>query len=274
MISRDGTLTILDQFEADHRLPKFQKRAKVSDEESDAEDGFSITSNSFRATFSSNSIMVAGDVVSKTPSWWERWVPALFKASEPEPTMTIEDFFKSVKNSAQEVQAVETRLDGYKRALEDANRNGQVALVERLSKDIAAVRAETQLHAAGFGRYVTEETLVRFVKECPKGLRLDYIRNFMRVIPTEVSAKKNYCDELGIFDNYAVLHYDPEGKAWAETEEEKERRKDPILFGLLAGRRRLYFDWVDEHCDLTLEQIADLLGEDAIANVPAGFVCE
>jgi hypothetical protein len=85
MISRDGTLTILDQFEADHRLPKFQKRAKVSDEESDAEDGFSITSSSFRATFSSNSIMVAGDVVSKTPSWWERWSPPSSKRASPSP---------------------------------------------------------------------------------------------------------------------------------------------------------------------------------------------
>ncbi len=50
----------------------------------------------------------------------------------------------------------------------------------------------------------------------------------------------------------------------------------PILFGVIKGRRRLYFvgDWVDEFCDLTFDQIADALGKDNIGSVPKDFVVE
>lgn len=42
-----------------------------------------------------------------------------------------------------------------------------------------------------------------------------------------------------------------------------------ILFGLIEGRRRLYVvgDWVDEICDLTMDQIADSIGNDAIGEI-------
>jgi hypothetical protein len=76
-------------------------------------------------------------------------------------------------------------------------------------------------------------------------------------------------DALGIFDNYVVLHYDPDGKATQMTEAEIAAKKDPILFGVIQHRRRLYFiaDWVDEQCDLTLDQIADTLGSKAIEHL-------
>ncbi len=286
MITRNGKLDIFERFEVDRQLPKFKRKQRRADSSrsnfADSEEGeeeSSISFSQFQVVSRDNAIMVTEQPVPLVRPWWRRvldllWAkPTMVGPLEPIPTMTIEEFFAGVRNTAEEIHVVETRLAGFKKALQDAERNGQVALREQLAKDIAAVRAETQLVAMGQRRFVTEETLVEFVKKCPKGLRLDFIRNFMRVIPDEVAAKKARCDELGLFDNYAVLHYDPEGKAWAETEEEIARRKDPILFGLMLGRRRLYFvaDWVDEHCDLTLEQIADLLGEGAISEVPEKY---
>jgi len=46
----------------------------------------------------------------------------------------------------------------------------------------------------------------------------------------------------------------------------RERRKDPILFGVINGRRQLYYvgDWTDEFCDLTLDQIVDTLGREVV----------
>lgn len=46
-------------------------------------------------------------------------------------------------------------------------------------------------------------------------------------------------------------------------------KKDPILFGLMTERRVLYFvgDWVDDFCNLTLDQIADVLGYDPCENI-------
>lgn len=201
-------------------------------------------------------------------------VGALSPAPEPTPSLTIEQFFGAVKNSADELRLVHERLRGYQQALEEARATGQRALCERLALDIEAVRAETQLHAIGLPKYLDEAPVVKFYKESPRGLRLDWIANFLRVVPPEIRAWKVRCDELGIFDNYAVLHYDPAVSSYAKTQEEIldeiRAKQDPILFGLIEGRRRLYYvgDWIDETCDLTLEQIADRLGAAAVGQIP------
>ena len=59
-----------------------------------------------------------------------------------------------------------------------------------------------------------------------------------------------------------MLYYDPEGKVYKETAYEEAKRKDPILFGVIAGSNKLYYiaDWVDEYCDLTLEKFIDTIG--------------
>jgi len=90
------------------------------------------------------------------------------------------------------------------------------------------------------------------------------MKNFCRAIPDDVSAKKKEADTLRIFDNYVVLHYDPKGKSFAETEKEVEYRKDPILFGVIEGVRKLYFvgEWKDAECDLTMSEIESILGRD------------
>lgn len=74
-------------------------------------------------------------------------------------------------------------------------------------------------------------------------------------------------DKLHVFDNYCILHYDPEKKSYQMTVEERERERikknDPILFGILRGSRDLYYiaDWIDETCDLTLDKFIKTLDE-------------
>lgn len=305
MITSDDKLHLLESFVQDRNLPKFQRA--MDDRDAKAEDGDEMMSaeqfertvrrSSGRIRFASSGLLVSGGrrqpvfddeeslgPLTKTSIPWYRRVllsmlgikvasvsGAVSLPGPAEPTITIEQFFASLKNSAEELVLVEQRLDGYRRALLDAEQTGQTALCERIAVDIEAVRAETQLHAIGLSRYLSEETVVRFYKESPKGLRLDWVANFLRVIPASVRETKVRCDELGIFDNYAVLHYDPETKAFAETQAELLARQDPILFGLVEGRRRLYFvgDWIDETCDLTLEQIADRLGKDSVETLSA-----
>lgn len=204
------------------------------------------------------------------PAHWlhrlTQWGLGWFRKGEAddEPDMTVQEFFGSTKNSLSELKLVESRARGYEEALRAADEAGQAALVERLREGLDGARAETQLIAAGFLMYLEEETLVEFVKKSPRGLRLDWVKNFVRVIPPDVLKKKVVCDERHIFDNWVVLHYDPDGKSWAETQAEIAARKDPILFGVMKGRRRLYFvgEWVDELCDLSLDQIADVLGQE------------
>ena len=99
-----------------------------------------------------------------------------------------------------------------------------------------------------------------------KGVRLDYIKNFVRVIPPSILEIKNKVDDLGLFDNYVIMHYDPNNESTKMTNEEIEKAKDPILFGLIKGSSKLYYigDWVDDYCDLTLDKLIDEVGEDGI----------
>lgn len=210
--------------------------------------------------------------------WFMRflfWFTVLFsRRRKPEPVlMSVEQFFSSVKNTSQELAIVRDRAAGYESAIESARAAGQQALLESLSEGLNAYRMETQLLAAGMKKYVEEKTIVDFYKQSDRGMRLDWVRNFVRPIPSPVLEHKIKADEIGIFDNYAVLHYDPEAKSYKQTQQEKEaerlRKSDPILFGLMKGSRKLYFvgDWVDEYCDLTLEQIADALGASAVKEI-------
>ena len=63
------------------------------------------------------------------------------------------------------------------------------------------------------------------------------------------------------FDHNPHYHYDPEGKSTQMTKEEIERMKDPILFGVFKGSRRLFYitDWIDEYCDLTLDDVTKVV---------------
>jgi hypothetical protein len=79
------------------------------------------------------------------------------------------------------------------------------------------------------------------------------------LIPIEAGDKKIFLDKLCVFDNYVILHYDPEGKSTKLTDEERKKKEDPILFGVISGSRRLYHvhSWKDELCDLTIDQIIE-----------------
>ena len=91
---------------------------------------------------------------------------------------------------------------------------------------------------------------------------MEYLKNFNRPIPQNIIDKINKINNLEVFDNYVVLYYDPDGKFSKETAEEEAKRKDPIIFGLIAGSKKLYYvgDWIDEYCDLTLEKFVETLG--------------
>ena len=290
MITPEGKLQIFEDFVIDYTLPKFQKKTakarnaivmqknsfESSDEDSDEDDLQSFTGN----------IMVMpsrrpNDLVDASAplSWWTRMMVVIFgwfgkrpkhlPPAEPVPTLTVQEFFVSVKNTEQELEIVKGRAEGYANAIENAKKGGQRALVEQLTSGMNAARMEVQLLAIGLPKYLREEDVIRFYKLCPRGLRLDWVQNFARMIPAALIDLKGRADAIGIFDNYAVLHYDPKAKSYAETEKEKAARRDPILFGLMKNRRVLYVvgDWIDEFCDLTLDQVADTIGRDAIQTV-------
>jgi hypothetical protein len=260
MFNAQGKLDIFENFRVDRTLPKYKEDSDNDGIMSKAK--FSGNLNPIEITEDDGYILASDGTIRLKQR--KTWFQCLFrrKKKEPKPKITVEQFFSSIHNSVLELEVVKERARGYRVAIGKAIASGQKALLEQLTQGLEAVRAETQLIATGNITYLEEDTLVSFVKQAPKGLRLDWIANFTRVIPDSVLQTKLTLDKRFVFDNYVVLHFDPEKKSWAETEKEKEARRDPILFGVVKGKRRLYFvgDWVDEMCDLTLDQIADSVG--------------
>jgi hypothetical protein len=185
--------------------------------------------------------------------------------------ITPKEFFESVKNSAEELVLANERFASYEKAIAHLKRTGQIAILERMEYDLEIHRAETQLYAIGHTKVVTEQNVVDFGSKACRELRLDWIKNFSRLIPEKVLEAKEKCDENLIFDNYVIMHYDPYKDGVLQTVDEIKaqiiKEKDPILFGVIAGSNKLYYvgDWVDEYCDLTFDKLVEKLGEDAIS---------
>lgn len=186
-------------------------------------------------------------------------------------TFDVVKFFANVKLASKEgADKYKNRIADYVNCIGMAEKSGQLALKEKLFSELINHKYESILYANGFSALITEKLLVDFCQKAPKALSLDYISNYQRNIPFEVINKKLKIDELEIFDNYVILHYDPNGTSYAKTNEEKkkevERAKDPILFGVLSGSDKLYYidSWEDEYCDLTFDKMTEILGKEIV----------
>jgi len=180
----------------------------------------------------------------------------------------IEDFFNDVHNSVKELNLDEKSIEFYIETISTANENGQQALVEILTSKKDALLKElslvTNTKLIGGVKYVTESDIVNFyekTKSSARYLKLTWMKNYSRVIPTNVIATKKEYDDFYAFDNYVVLHFDKNNDSTQMTQKEIEKAKDPILFGVIRGSDKLYYigDWVDEYCDLTLNVLIETL---------------
>lgn len=182
---------------------------------------------------------------------------------EEEKYMDALQFFSLVKASSKEsVATYRDRVSDYLKSIHNAVTVGQTALVEDLLRGLVTNKYESVLFAEGLYYVVNESQMVSFVKQCEKGIKLEYVKNFTRPMPQDIVDKIAKINQLEVFDNYVVLYYDPDGKIYKETAKEEAKRKDPIIFGVIAGSEKLYYvaDWIDEYCDLTLEAFIDAIG--------------
>ena len=179
-------------------------------------------------------------------------------------------FFADVKLTLEESKRYENRIAEYIKCIGLTEKSGQAALKEKLFEQLVLNKYESYLFSKGYYKSLTEETLVKLAENCDKSLKLTYLANYIRHIPLSVINKKMEIDGLEVFDNYAILSYGDTNEIEQLTNEEKkkyaDRAKDPILFGLISGSKRLYYitDWVEKDDDLTLDKVIEILGKDVI----------
>lgn len=274
MVDRSGKLTILEDDYRDYNLPKYKQ--EVTGRDAGADDSTRRKAPRRwgpRFNDSNENVMAASPGRLKlwfvVLSWLSRaydWIRDV-KTSRPQ---SVREFFLQVKGGTVDIKVLEGHAEMYKASINHARMVGQEALAESLEALAEEKRAEALMVASGIAaKYVTESSLAALAPGASRKLRLDYVKNFTRAIPDELIQLKKHADELGIFDNYAVLHYDPKNQSASPTKADVAAMRDPILFGLVWGSRNLYYlgDWEDEYCDLTLDKLVGLLAERGIKPV-------
>lgn len=176
--------------------------------------------------------------------------------------------FKQLKENKIELneEKLKFELTKLNEIMEDIKTIKQTALMEQLEKENLRLKKELILSKFNY-TYLEEDDIIKFCNGETKAIKLDWIKNFCRVIPKQNISKINeamdiFFDDRRIFDNIVILHYDPEQNGTQLTEKEKEKKRDPIAFGAMKCSNRLYYitDWEDKYCDLTLKKVLDKLG--------------
>lgn len=176
-------------------------------------------------------------------------------------------YFKYIKKKFGTLEGMKlnSRLKRLEKAFNKAVENGQDALGEKFMKEIVRETRESMIYAKGFKHFIEFSDLHKFKNKIRKGHISDTkLEHYTRVIPDDVLAKKKKSE--GLFDGYVIYHYrSPEASDVKHmSDSERAAMRDPVLFGVIKESNRLYFvaDWEDEYCDLTFEEIIDVVGGD------------
>lgn len=184
--------------------------------------------------------------------------------TKPKRVIELKVYFRYVKSKFTKIEQVtiSRAMRRYQALAINAKHLGQQALYEEVTQLLVTAGREQQIFACGYEKVITRADIDRFRGLCKDKVVLEPIANFPRAIPKTPAAKLAHAQERKLFDEYVVLFHPAGDKVL--TTEEKIKKKDPILFGVLrSSPDRLYVvtDWVDEFCDLTVEKLISSLQE-------------
>lgn len=170
--------------------------------------------------------------------------------------------FKFIKDRFKYLERKEltSRLEKVSQILESTAITNQIALRDKIHEKFGKFLREQEMIVCGFDKYFEQEILQAFVESVKdKVIKITPVKNYIRLIPKEVRERMEIAVEKKLFDDFVVIHTDPDNKAVEKTQAEK---KDPILCGVIKESSRYYFvgDWQDELCDLTMDTILEHLG--------------
>ncbi len=198
--------------------------------------------------------------------WHDRLLRWFYKKTEKKeiPPITFEEA-KALLGERTISPDIENAAVRLKELVAKTRANGQVALSKRLETEYGNVLNEIVLVKNSLFHYLTEDDAVKLLQKADYGIRIDFWNDYPDFVPDDVMEAKRKADALCVFDNWCVMHYDPEGKALKQMEVE-EYRRDPILFGMIVGSDRLYYvkDWKTDKDDLTIDKVCRTLGIEKI----------
>lgn len=201
---------------------------------------------------------------------WDRIKGRLPFVKKPVPvTVAMDELIGHIEmTSTDELAARMARIIAIE---ENMRKAGQYKKADAVKSYRTIIAEESVVVAAGFTSYITEANMIDFVRKSERGTMVDFLRYYEDEIPQEVVDKKLAADRLMVFDNYVVAYYSDlihkaasvqKKVSAAEERKVRERRRDPILFGVIKNSRKLYYicDWTTDTDDLTLEKLERELG--------------
>lgn len=175
-------------------------------------------------------------------------------------------YFSFVKSklSKTEQEKLKPRLLKLKKLIVSSKEMGQQALYEQYCQMAAIVMREQEAWACGIEKWIDRKDINKFMGRVEdRTIKFGILEEFPRPIPKKVRARIKDVREKKLFDKLHVLYID-HTKEEIKTNKDKIKQKDPILFGTYAYQPdRFYFiiDWVDDHCDLTIDKVVNALKE-------------
>lgn len=178
-------------------------------------------------------------------------------------TISTDEFFNRLKREKLELKIIDSIMDDYLVSIERAKLLDQTALVEKLQDQLPIVKKETEMVLAGVTDYLTVNQVDNLLKKSDRNIRQTVLKNYTGIIPDDIVMRVSELKKKNIFDDFMVLHYDPKKENEDLTKAEKEKKKDPIIFGYVKNSDKYYYiaDWIDEFCNLTMNEVVKIIGE-------------
>lgn len=175
-------------------------------------------------------------------------------------------FFQNIKANLKEINIndFQEKLNNCKKLIEYYKHTNQEGAQNKAQKLLISLLKEKNIQKNNINFSVNRAEVNKFVRYVKYENRtvafLKHIRDFPRIIPSEVLSILEDCKEKELFDHYEILYLDY-SKDQEETETDQTKlEKDPILFGVLKENpEKLYFItyWEDELCHLNMEELLD-----------------
>lgn len=183
--------------------------------------------------------------------------------SEDKKDILPNEYFTDLKSKIKktDLKDIEEDIKMVTNLIEDAKEIGQKALAKNYEDLAITFFKERILFNYGYNKYIHKDDISKYIRNVKdKVVKICELENFPRTLPTEVSKKIKELKALNILDDLWVVFIDYNTKEELTEEQKKERNKnrDPILFGTVKEcMDRFYFiiDWEDDICDLKFEDM-------------------
>lgn len=279
MINSTNNLIIFSRFEIDYTLLKYKNNQKNINH---------ITLSSVGSFISDGEIIYVPNNLKKNSFKIKQKIINFLNYLNSQLDLLLHDeisknktdvisFFEHILGNINDSSLIDINdvIGHYNNILYSAELTNQVVLIEKIKKRIELVSQETKLLNTEFTKFIKEDDIVNFYNlikndnSLKKTLKMSWIKNYTKPIPEDIVLLKIKADQLLVFDNYVILHFDPNNQNVELTSEEKAELADPILFGVISNSTKLYYigDWIDEDCDLTLDKLIEMTDKKIVNNI-------